>query len=137
MFSRMFKPSSLSSLQAKARNFSTTNQVILISSYLIRNSKVMDMYNWNNYMSFCYYLLQNNVKVAVLGASGGIGQPLSLLLKQSPLVTQLNMYDIVKHTPGVAKDVSHIETASTVNAFVGPDQLADCVKGVDVSTYVS
>lgn len=41
------------------------------------------------------------MKVAVCGASGGIGQPMSLLLKQCPLVTELSLYDIV-HTPGVA-----------------------------------
>lgn len=52
-------------------------------------------------------------KVAVLGAGGGIGQPLSLLLKLSPHVTELSCYDIVG-TPGVAADLSHIPTASTV-----------------------
>jgi len=75
---------------------------------------------------------QNNTKVAVLGAAGGIGQPLSLLLKQSCLVSQLNMYDIAKHTPGVAKDVAHIETNSLVCGYTGPDELADCVKDVDI-----
>ncbi|CRK99511.1 CLUMA_CG012830, isoform A [Clunio marinus] len=54
---------------------------------------------------------QNNVKVVVCGASGGIGQPLSLLLKNSPLVSELSLYDIV-HTPGVAADLSHIDTAN-------------------------
>ena len=39
------------------------------------------------------------MKVAVLGASGGIGQPLALLLKSNPLITQLSLFDIV-HTPG-------------------------------------
>ena len=57
-----------------------------------------------------------------MGASGGIGQPLSLLLKQSPLVSQLNLYDIV-HTPGVAADLSHINAKAKVTGFVGPDQL--------------
>lgn len=33
-------------------------------------------------------------KVAVLGASGGIGQPLSLLMKLNPRVTNLALYDI-------------------------------------------
>nr|XP_012420795.1 PREDICTED: malate dehydrogenase, mitochondrial-like isoform X1 [Odobenus rosmarus divergens] len=51
---------------------------------------------------------QNNAKVAVPGASGGIGQPLALL-KNSPLVSGLTLYDIA-HTPGVAADLSHIET---------------------------
>ena len=33
-------------------------------------------------------------KVTVLGASGGIGQPLSLLMKLNPRVTELALYDI-------------------------------------------
>lgn len=70
----------------------------------------------------CLYL-QANKKVGVMGASGGIGQPLSLLLKNSPLVTQLSLYDIV-HTPGVAADLSHIESPAKVVGYVGPDQLA-------------
>lgn len=52
-------------------------------------------------------------KVAVLGAGGGIGQPLSLLLKADPLVTSLSLYDI-RGAPGVAADVSHIDTAGEV-----------------------
>jgi len=66
-----------------------------------------------------------------MGAAGGIGQPLSLLLKQSPLVTELSLYDIV-HTLGVAADLSHIETGSKVTGFVGPDQLKDSLKGCEV-----
>ncbi|KAG8935809.1 Malate dehydrogenase, cytoplasmic [Tulasnella sp. 418] len=52
-------------------------------------------------------------KVAVLGAGGGIGQPLSLLLKTDPLVSSLNLYDI-RGAPGVAADVSHVDTSSKV-----------------------
>jgi malate dehydrogenase len=51
--------------------------------------------------------------VAVLGAAGGIGQPLSLLLKNDPLVSELNIYDLVG-TPGVAADLSHISTPAKV-----------------------
>jgi malate dehydrogenase len=59
-------------------------------------------------------------KVAVLGAGGGIGQPLSLLLKSDPLVTSLSLYDI-RGAPGVAADVSHVDTASEVRfaALIG------------------
>jgi hypothetical protein len=39
-------------------------------------------------------------KVAVVGAAGGIGQPLSLLLKLSPFVTELNLFDVAPFTPG-------------------------------------
>lgn len=35
-----------------------------------------------------------NSKVTVLGAAGGIGQPLSLLLKLNPRVSELALYDI-------------------------------------------
>lgn len=52
-------------------------------------------------------------KVAVLGAAGGIGQPLSLLCKLSPEISELSCYDIVG-TPGVAADLSHIPTRSSV-----------------------
>lgn len=74
---------------------------------------------------------QRNAKVAVCGASGGIGQPLSLLLKQSPLVTELSLYDIV-NTPGVAADLSHIETKAKVKGFNGPDQMKDALRGMDI-----
>ena len=58
-------------------------------------------------------------KVAVLGAGGGIGQPLSLLLKVDPLVSSLSLYDI-RGAPGVAADVSHIDTNSTVCCLISP-----------------
>ncbi|XP_041455831.1 malate dehydrogenase, mitochondrial-like [Lytechinus variegatus] len=74
---------------------------------------------------------QADSKVAVLGASGGIGQPLSLLLKESPLISQLALYDIA-HTPGVAADLSHIETRANVTGYLGNDQLGDALKGSDV-----
>ena len=40
-----------------------------------------------------------NYRVAVVGASGGIGQPLGLLLKLDPKVTELSLFDVVR-TPG-------------------------------------
>ncbi|KAJ3103656.1 Malate dehydrogenase, cytoplasmic [Phlyctochytrium bullatum] len=70
-------------------------------------------------------------KVAVIGAAGGIGQPLSLLLKLNPHVSQLSLYDIV-NTPGVAADLSHINTASKVSGFKGPDGLGEAIAGADV-----
>ena len=50
-----------------------------------------------------------SAKVAVLGAAGGIGQPLSMLMKLSSEVDELACYDIVG-TPGVAADLSHVST---------------------------
>ena len=49
----------------------------------------------------------------MLGAAGGIGQPLSLLLKMNPLVSTLALYDIA-NTPGVAADLSHCNTPAQV-----------------------
>ncbi|KAL1702964.1 lactate/malate dehydrogenase [Schizophyllum commune] len=69
-------------------------------------------------------------KVAVLGAGGGIGQPLSLLLKLNPLVSNLSLYDI-RGAPGVGADVSHIDTASEVKGYQA-DQLDAALKGVKV-----
>uniref|UniRef100_A0A8C5Q0G2 Malate dehydrogenase n=1 Tax=Leptobrachium leishanense TaxID=445787 RepID=A0A8C5Q0G2_9ANUR len=81
--------------------------------------------------NFVLFFPQNNSRVAVLGASGGIGQPLSLLLKNSPLISELHLFD-VHLTPGVAADLSHIETRAKVQGYLGPDQLADCLKGSEV-----
>ena len=51
------------------------------------------------------------MKVSILGAAGGIGQALSLLLKtQLPNGADLSLYDIAPVTPGVAADLSHIPT---------------------------
>jgi len=60
------------------------------------------------------------VKAVVLGASGGIGQPLSLLLKANPSITELGLFDIV-NTPGVAADLSHIATPAKVEGYLPPD----------------
>ncbi|KAI0045172.1 NAD-malate dehydrogenase [Auriscalpium vulgare] len=71
-------------------------------------------------------------KVVVLGAAGGIGQPLALLLKANPLVTELSLFDIV-NTPGVAADLSHIATPAKVEGFLPPDDgLAKTLKGADI-----
>jgi len=73
---------------------------------------------------------RQNSKVAVLGASGGIGQPLSLLLKLNPRVTELALYDI-RLAPGVAADISHVNTKSTVKGYEA-DGLGECLTGAEV-----
>ncbi|KAL2247481.1 malate dehydrogenase, mitochondrial [Sesamum indicum] len=70
-------------------------------------------------------------KVAILGAAGGIGQPLSLLMKLNPLVSRLALYDIAG-TPGVAADVSHINTRSEVKGYAAEEQLGEALEGSDV-----
>jgi len=66
-------------------------------------------------------------KVAVIGAAGGIGQPLSLLLKINPFIGDLALYDVV-NVPGVAADLSHINTSGTVKGHPKED-IAAALKG--------
>jgi len=62
------------------------------------------------------------MKIAVLGAAGGIGQALALLLKLDlPENSILSLYDLAPVTPGVAKDLSHIPTSVKVEGFSGTD----------------
>jgi len=59
------------------------------------------------------------LKIVVCGASGGIGQPLSMLLKKSlPNGTTLALYDVA-NVKGVAADLSHINSGVKVVPFLG------------------
>ena len=46
-------------------------------------------------------------------------------------MSQLNLYDIV-NTPGVAADLSHINSNAKVKSYQGSEQLDDALKGMDV-----
>ncbi|KAJ3670075.1 hypothetical protein LUZ60_010399 [Juncus effusus] len=70
-------------------------------------------------------------KVAILGAAGGIGQPLSMLMKMNPLVSVLHLYDVV-NTPGVTADVSHMDTSAVVRGFLGQKNLDAALTGMDL-----
>ena len=72
------------------------------------------------------------MKITVLGAAGGIGQPLSLLLKTKlPAGSELSLYDIAPLTPGVAVDLSHIPTAVKVTGYSGEDP-SPALKNADI-----
>lgn len=71
------------------------------------------------------------VKVTIVGAAGGIGQPLSLLAKLNTDVTALSLYDVVPGIKGVACDLSHIPTPAAVTPYTG-DQLGAALKDADI-----
>ena len=77
------------------------------------------------------YSSQRGFKVAVLGAAGGIGQPLSLLLKLDPRVTELSLFDVVR-TPGVAADISHCSTPAKVTGYTGNEEIGAALAGSHV-----
>jgi len=68
--------------------------------------------------------------VFITGAAGGIGQPLSLLLKLFG-VKRLSLYDVAPVTPGVAVDISHVTSYGTVEGYSGKD-LAKAAKDADI-----
>ena len=59
-------------------------------------------------------------------------QPLSLLLKASPLVDKLALYDVV-NTPGVTADLSHISSIAQIEGYLPADDgLKKALTGADV-----
>jgi len=72
------------------------------------------------------------MKAVVAGAAGGIGQPLSLLLKSCQDVTELALYDVV-NSPGVATDLSHISSPAVVTGYLPKDDgLQHALSGADI-----
>ena len=61
-------------------------------------------------------LVQCVPKITVVGAAGGIGQPLSMLLKLHVPTDHLSLFDVSPAAPGVAADVSHIPTRGKVRS---------------------
>merc|ERR1712178_678521 len=91
-----------------------------VSSRTYRNSpKTYFSSPSRNMISRALRSVRNAGNVAVLGASGGIGQPLSLLLKANPNINNLRLYDIAA-------------TPANCTGYEGNDQIADCLKDVDL-----
>ncbi|OJJ79535.1 uncharacterized protein ASPGLDRAFT_39846 [Aspergillus glaucus CBS 516.65] len=60
------------------------------------------------------------VKIALLGAAGQIGTPLSLLCKTSGLFDEISLYDLV-HVPAIAMDLNQIDTKAKVTGYLAAD----------------
>merc|ERR1719433_321652 len=77
-------------------------------------------------MNTCFGFLapkepKGDFKVCVVGGAGGIGQPLSLLMAQCPLVKELAIIDLdvaIVPADGVRADLSHIEGKCKVTSTV-------------------
>lgn len=69
-------------------------------------------------------------KVVVVGGAGGIGQPMSLLMTNNPLVTEMAVYDVVG-APGVAADLSHCDGNATVTGHA-QDDIEGALTGADL-----
>ncbi|WMY95622.1 MAG: malate dehydrogenase [Arsenophonus sp.] len=72
------------------------------------------------------------MKIAILGAAGGVGQALSLLLKnQLPSGSKLHLYDITPGISGIAKDLNHIPTNVIVIGF-SANQIKSALQNVNI-----
>lgn len=84
------------------------------------------------------------VHVCVIGAAGGIGQPLSLLLALNlPSGSELSLYDVAG-AAGVAADISHIDRNITIRWANGKlptvpsdPEMKKIAKGVDLFVVVA
>lgn len=57
---------------------------------------------------------------------------MSLLLKASPLIDHLSLYDVV-NTPGVTADLSHISSVAKIDGFLPEnDGLKHALTGADI-----
>lgn len=73
---------------------------------------------------------QRTIQVTLIGSSGRVGGPLALLLKQNIYVTRLNIYDEAIFSPGIAMDLSHIESRTKVRSYYGMDKLDEALYGL-------
>ncbi|KAH8239877.1 hypothetical protein KR032_008912, partial [Drosophila birchii] len=76
-------------------------------------------------------LSRRTFKVAVVGAGGGIGQPLSLLLRGAQGIKELVLHDL-NEMKGIATDLSHISKPGIVTSFSGENQLESAVSGANL-----
>lgn len=74
--------------------------------------------------------------MTVIGATGSVGQPMSLLLKQNALISELALWGDarggVAKIPGLAADLSHVNTPVKVFGYSGPGNLSAALQNADV-----
>ncbi|KAG7308801.1 hypothetical protein JYU34_006035 [Plutella xylostella] len=76
------------------------------------------------------------MKVAICGAAGCTGQPLALLLKQSPLLDEVALYD-VRPTCGAGTELNHVDTRCRVTSYSCPQHIACALEDAKVVVIVA
>lgn len=84
-----------------------------------------------NLKSIRTYTESNILKVTIIGAAGHVGRSVCLLLKQSPLIDELCMYDIV-NTVRFAKELAHVDTRCRVSAYTGTEHIKKALRNSKV-----
>lgn len=79
---------------------------------------------------------KDNFKITLIGGAGSIGQSIAMILKLSPLISDINLYDI-RPADGIALDISHICSTSKVNSFNGIEKLDEALNGCDIAVICS
>nr|CAD7440045.1 unnamed protein product [Timema bartmani] len=102
-------------------------------------SSVLRSFKYSNYVPksagrrhFRSFKCRKRIKVTIIGSGGRFGQTAALLLKQSPRVDILAMYDSSDINCGTALDLAHVDTKCRVMAYCGEDQFDDAMKGADI-----
>ena len=83
--------------------------------------------NCNNMTDNGVFCIRNHMKVTLCGALGKVGQPLSLILKQIPLVNELALYDL-KETSWLRSDLDLMDTNPKIKAYCGCKNLDSALK---------
>ncbi|PYH79242.1 hypothetical protein BO82DRAFT_404482 [Aspergillus uvarum CBS 121591] len=73
-----------------------------------------------SYFIFGFSVPKSHHEIALIGAAGQIGTPLSLLCKISDLFSEASLYDLVL-VPGIATDLMHIDTRANVDGYLAED----------------
>lgn len=68
---------------------------------------------------------RKKICVTVLGATSYMGQILTLMLKQCPLIGEVRMYCPNKLQCGLALELAHIDTNANVKAYFGSHLLIE------------
>lgn len=77
------------------------------------------------------------LKVCVVGAAGGVGRHLSMLLKLHPEVITLALHDLKSDVMGVAADISDIDADAIVTGYCGEDSLVEAVACSEIVVVVA